>query len=110
MLASLRKLAPLPGSTRICCTHEYTLSNLKFARAVEPSNLKLINYQLRCQELRGRNLPSLPSTIEQERDINPFLRTRLPAVMHAASNYDAATPPDDVALFAAVRKWKNEFK
>jgi hydroxyacylglutathione hydrolase len=110
MPASLGKLAALPGSTRVCCTHEYTLSNLKFARAVEPGNLKLINYQQRCEELRSRKLPTLPSTIEPERDINPFLRTRLPAVMHAASNYDAATPPDDVAVFAAIRKWKNEFK
>jgi glyoxylase-like metal-dependent hydrolase (beta-lactamase superfamily II) len=91
-------------------THEYTLSDLKFARAVEPGNLKLINYQQRCEELRARNLPTLPSPIEQERDINPFLRTRLPAVAQAASTDDAATPPDDVAVFAAIRKWKNEFK
>jgi hydroxyacylglutathione hydrolase len=110
LLASLDKLAALPGSTAVCCTHEYTLGNLKFARAVEPGNLKLINYQRRCEELRARNLPTLPSTIEQERDINPFLRTRLPAVTQAASHYDAATPPDDVAVFAAIRKWKNEFK
>jgi ribonuclease BN (tRNA processing enzyme) len=91
-------------------THEYTLSTLKFTRTVEPGNLKLINYQQRCEELRARNLPTLPSTIEQERDINPSLRTRLPAVAQAASTHDAATPPDDVAVFAAVRKWKNEFK
>jgi hydroxyacylglutathione hydrolase len=110
MLASLDKLAALPGATRACCTHEYTLSNLKFARAVEPGNLKLINYQQRCEELRARNLPTLPSTIEQERDINPFLRTRLPAVTQAASHFDAATSPDDVAVFAAIRKWKNDFK
>jgi glyoxylase-like metal-dependent hydrolase (beta-lactamase superfamily II) len=98
------------GVARVCCTHEYTLSNLKFARAAEPGNLKLVNYQGRCEESRAQDLPTLPSSIEQEKDINPFLRTRLAAVTQAARSYDAATPPDDVAVFATIRKWKNEFK
>jgi hydroxyacylglutathione hydrolase len=110
MLASLDALASLPGSTRVCCTHEYTLSNLKFVRAVEPGNLELINYSQRCEELRARNLPTLPSTIEQEKRINPFLRTRLPGVIQAARDFKGATPEDDVAVFAAIRQWKNEFK
>ncbi len=110
MLVSLDKLASLPGATRVCCTHEYTLSNLKFARAVEPHNAELIHYTQRCEELRAQNLPTLPSTIEQEKQINPFLRTRLPAVAQAARAHDAATPPDDVAVFATIRQWKNEFK
>jgi hydroxyacylglutathione hydrolase len=110
MLASLDKLAALPGATQVCCTHEYTLSNLKFARAVEPDNAKLINYVQRCEELRARDLPTLPSTIGQEQQINPFLRTRLPAVAQAARAHDAATPPDPVSVFATLRQWKNEFK
>jgi hydroxyacylglutathione hydrolase len=111
MLASLDKLAALPAQARVCCTHEYTLSNLKFARAVEPDNLELIHYSQRCEELRGRGQPTLPSTIGQERSINPFLRTRLPRVAQAARAYDAATrPEDEVAVFASIRKWKNEFR
>ena len=110
MLSSLDKLAALPGDTRVCCTHEYTLSNLKFARAVEPGNAELINYSQRCQELRERDLPTLPSTIAQEKLINPFLRTRLPGVVQAARAFDAATPEDEVAVFAAIRHWKNEFR
>jgi len=110
MLASLDKLASLPGPTRVCCTHEYTLSNLKFARAVEPGNLELINYSQRCEELRAQNLPTLPSTIDQEKRINPFLRTRLAAVTQAARGFDAATPEDDAAVFAAIRQWKNVFR
>jgi hydroxyacylglutathione hydrolase len=110
MLASLDKLAALPGATQVCCTHEYTLSNLKFALAVEPGNAELINYQQRCAQLRARNLPTLPSTIGQERQINPFLRTRLPGVAHGARAHDAATPPDEVGVFATLRNWKNEFK
>jgi hydroxyacylglutathione hydrolase len=110
MLASLDKLAALPGSTRVCCTHEYTLSNLKFARAVEPSNSELINYSQRCEELRQKDLPTLPSTIAQEKQINPFLRTRLAGVVQAARSFDATTPEDEVAVFAAIRQWKNQFR
>jgi hydroxyacylglutathione hydrolase len=110
MLSSLDKLAALPGDTRVCCTHEYTLSNLKFARAVEPGNAELINYSQRCQELREQDLPTLPSTIAQEKLINPFLRTRLPGVVQAARAFDAATPEDEAAVFAAIRQWKNEFR
>jgi hydroxyacylglutathione hydrolase len=110
MLASLDKLAALPGNTQVCCTHEYTLSNLKFARAVEPGNGELINYLQRCQELRQRDLPTLPTSIEREKQINPFLRTRLPGVTKAAREFNGAAPDDEVAVFAAIRQWKNEFK
>lgn len=110
MLSSLDKLAALPGTTKVCCTHEYTLSNLKFARAVEPGNTELMHYVQHCQDLRARNLPTLPSTIARERQINPFLRARVPAVAQAAREHDAATAPDEVGVFTAIRQWKNEFK
>lgn len=86
------------------------MSNLNFARAVEPGNPELIHYSQRCQELRERDLPTLPSTIAQEKLINPFLRTRLPGVVQAARAFDAATPEDEAAVFAAIRQWKNEFR
>jgi hydroxyacylglutathione hydrolase len=110
MLASMDKLAALPGHTRVCCTHEYTLGNLNFARAVEPDNPELIIYIQRCEERRARNMPTLPSTIDQERRINPFLRTRLPGVARAAREFNRATAEDEVAVFAAIRQWKNEFR
>ena len=110
MLASLDALAALPAGTRVCCAHEYTLSNLKFARAVEPGNLELINYQRRCEALRDRQQPTLPSTIGLERQVNPFLRTREPAVVSAAQAYNGADPADETAVFAAIRQWKNEFR
>lgn len=110
MLASLDKLAALPSATRVCCTHEYTLSNLRFARAVEPGNSELVQYVQRCEELRAQDRPTLPSTIGQERQINPFLRARVPAVAQAARAHDAATPPDDVGVFATLRQWKNQFR
>ena len=111
MLASLDKLAALPGNTRVCCTHEYTLGNLKFATVVEPGNTQLIHYRQQCEERRSRGEPTLPSTIALENSINPFLRTREAAVAQTARGRDpAADPADPVAVFAALRQWKNEFR
>lgn len=109
MLASLDKLAALPGATRICCAHEYTLANLRFALAVEPDNAELAAYARDCAELRRQGQPTLPSSIEQERRVNPFLRSRQAAVVAAVQRLDAAAQ-DDTTVFAALRQWKNQFK
>ncbi|MDW5444965.1 hydroxyacylglutathione hydrolase [Polaromonas sp. SM01] len=109
MLASLDRLAALPGNTRVCCTHEYTLSNLRFALAVEPDNIELIGYHARCASLRDQGQPTLPTTVAQELLINPFLRTRQATVMAAARRFDPAAH-DDNTVFAAIRQWKNQFK
>ena len=108
MLASLDKLAALPGNTRVCCAHEYTLSNLCFARAVEPGNTALQQYTQRCESLRARQQPTLPSTLAVERDINPFLRTREPAIVQAVQ--PRAQARDEAGIFAALRLWKNDFR
>jgi hydroxyacylglutathione hydrolase len=109
MLASLDRLAELPGNTRVCCTHEYTLSNLRFALAVEPDNGELIGYHARCVALRDQGKPTLPSSLAQELLINPFLRTRQATVMASARRFDPAAH-DDNSVFAAIRQWKNQFK
>ena len=110
MLVSLEKLAALPAATRVCCTHEYTLSNLKFATAVEPGNLQLGHYRQQCEQRRSHGEPTLPSTIALERSINPFLRTGIPAVARAAHDHAGADEADPVAVFAALRQWKNGFR
>jgi hydroxyacylglutathione hydrolase len=110
MLDSLDRLAQLPAETRVCCAHEYTLGNLRFARAVEPENAELAQYQSHCEALRARELPTLPSTVGLERAVNPFLRSRMPAVAEAARAVRGANPQDPVAVFAALRLWKNEFR
>ena len=107
---SLGKLAALPGDTRVCCAHEYTLGNLKFATAVEPGNSRLSHYRQQCELRRSHGEPTLPSSIALEREVNPFLRTRIPEVAQAAHAYDAADVNDEVAVFAALRQWKNEFR
>jgi hydroxyacylglutathione hydrolase len=108
MLDSLTKLAALPSHTRVCCTHEYTLSNLKFARAVEPNNAELIQYQQQCMAKREAGVPTLPSSIARELQINPFLRSDQAEVVHAAQQLDP-TATDAVAVFTAIRQWKNNF-
>jgi hydroxyacylglutathione hydrolase len=110
MFDSLSRLAGLPGATRVCCTHEYTLGNLKFATAVEPGNSQLIHYRQQCEARRSRGEPTLPSTIALENEVNPFLRARQPAVAHAAHGFNGADEADPVAVFAALRQWKNEFR
>lgn len=112
MLNSLDSLAALPGNTRVCCTHEYTLANLRFARAVEPANVALIDYQSRCETLRADHLPTLPSSMALEREINPFLRVRVPAVAQSARVHEPqmTSEADAVAVLAALREWKNKFR
>lgn len=109
MNASLGKLAALPGDTRVCCAHEYTLSNLKFAAAVEPAN-EAIATRIRWGEAqRAAGRPTLPSDIATERAINPFLRCEQPAVVEAAMAHGAAGR-GRVEVLAALRQWKNDYR
>lgn len=109
MQRALQRLAALPGNTRVCCAHEYTLSNLRFARAVEPDNRALQAYETQCQARRAAGHPTLPAELAHERMINPFLRWMEPGVQAAARAHGAASD-DPVAVFAALRQWKNEFR
>lgn len=109
MVASLSKLAALPARTRVYCAHEYTLSNLRFARAVEPQNSALAERQSREAAKRERGEPTVPSTIGIELDTNPFLRWKEPAVIAAAERRAGRPLRDPVAVFAEIREWKNHF-
>ena len=74
MFASLMKFAALPGDTLVCCGHEYTESNARFALHADPENLDLHAYAERVKELRAMGLPTLPSRLSDELECNPFLR------------------------------------
>lgn len=110
MLDSLDRLALLPDNTRVCCTHEYTLSNLAFAQAVDPGNTDLADYTRHCQTLRTQNFPTLPSSIGLEKRINPFLRTRQPALVQAAMTRTGTDRNDPVSVFSTLREWKNVYR
>ena len=111
MLTSLDTLAALPDTTQVCCAHEYTLANLRFACAVEPDNAALQAYQRHCVALRAQQQPTLPSTLATEKAINPFLRTHVPAVVAAAcAHAPQLAPQERTAVLAALRSWKNVFQ
>jgi hydroxyacylglutathione hydrolase len=108
MLNSLEIFKSLAPETLVCCAHEYTLSNLKFALHIEPHNQALLNYNQHCQMLRAQHQPTLPSNIGVEKEINPFLRAHLLQVQQAAQAFDARVN-DELSCFAALREWKNNF-
>ncbi len=110
MLASLDTLAALPPATRVYCAHEYTLANLRFARAVEPANQALQARQAEAEATRARQVPTVPSTLAMELATNPFLRCREAPVIAglAAAGHLRGEAPAEV--FASVRAWKDDFR
>ncbi len=104
MLASLDRLAALPGDTRVCCGHEYTLANAAFARQVDPDNHALRRRETQARALRETDTPTLPSSMDEERAANPFLR------VDALGAEAAMLAGDRVARFAALRAAKDSFR
>jgi len=110
MLDSLDRIAALPDATAVYCAHEYTLSNLRFAAAVEPGNADVLGTLDTVQALRARDGITLPTTLGRERRINPFLRCREPAVRAAAEARAGAPLPGPADVFAVIRAWKDGFR
>ncbi len=110
MLASLDLLAALPGETKVFCAHEYTVSNLRFALAVEPENPQIAKQLAKAYELRGQGLCTLPTTIAIERAINPFLRVRQGSVIKAAQRHLGAPIRTPLDCFTILRAWKDHFQ
>jgi hydroxyacylglutathione hydrolase len=109
MYDSLTRLSRLPDDTRVYCGHEYTLSNIRFARVAEPDNSRLPELETRMQALRDRDQSTLPSTIGQEKATNPFLRVGEPGIISSASARAEKKLSDPVSVLAAIRDWKNNF-
>jgi hydroxyacylglutathione hydrolase len=110
MWSSLGKLASLAPATRVFCGHEYTLANLRFAEAVEPDNAAIRARTSRERMKRERDEPTLPSTIDDELETNPFLRAARPGVMARAGAHAGRPIDDPVDSFATLRAWKDNFK
>ncbi|MCD7099762.1 hydroxyacylglutathione hydrolase [Stenotrophomonas sp. MMGLT7] len=110
MLASLQRLVRLPGSAQVCCGHEYTLANAAFARHVEPNNAALQRRQQEAQAMRKAARPTLPVTLSSECDTNPFLRTAVDEVRGSVRRHAPGTGTDEVEVFAALRRWKDDFR
>lgn len=110
MADSLAALARLPAQTKVYCAHEYTLSNIRFAQAVEPGNARLAARRGREQERRDRGEATVPSTLAEELATNPFLRCEVPEVVASASARAGRALRDPVEVFATLREWKNQFR
>ncbi len=106
---SLSKIGLLPTDLVICCTHEYTEANLKFAIAVDPGNEAIEQYMNLVKILRSENRPSLPTTLNQERLINPFLRIADPSIQSQLVKKYGHKPESDAESFAMLRTWKDNF-
>lgn len=109
MLNSLDKLASLPDATKVYCAHEYTMSNLRFAQAAEPDNRVLSSRIKAEQTKRDQGAPTVPSTIGLEKSTNPFLRARIPEIAKLLKTAGKVHDDEPVAVFAALREWKNNF-
>lgn len=105
MLASLARLAALPPETVICSGHEYTANNAKFALTVDPGNRVLISRSRTIASARAEGRPTVPSTLQDELDTNPFLRASDPAIRSTLDMQGAS----DVAVFAELRARKDAF-
>jgi len=109
MLAAMNTLSALPNNTLVYCTHEYTLSNLRFAHAVEPDNQQLNERLAEVTRWREEGRISLPSTIELELATNPFLRASEPSIVAATEGRDDRQSCEPSAVFASLRAWKDTF-
>jgi len=107
MHASLSRLLELPGDTRVYCGHEYTESNLRFAAHLEPSNTDVEHARRRAAKLRGEGKPTVGTTLDEERRVNPFLRVRAPELR---ATLGIAPGVDDVSAFSAIRGAKDSFR
>ena len=105
MWASMQKLLKLPDETVVYCAHEYTLANAEFALTVEPHNEKLIERVAEVRKLREAFQPTIPTTIGQERNTNPFMRPDSADLRETLGMVGA----DNVEVFAETRQRKDSF-
>lgn len=106
---SLQRLAALPQDTRVYCTHEYTLHNIRFARTLDPDNPQLARRETEVARLVARGQPSLPTSIGLELATNPFLRCDSATIQAAAMTQTELAEDDPVAVFCAIRSLRNTF-
>ncbi|MCG9736812.1 hydroxyacylglutathione hydrolase [Shewanella insulae] len=106
---SLKILAQLDDATLVYPAHEYTQANLAFALTVEEHNEALVAHTAKVKQLRDQNLPSLPSSIGLEKQINPFLRVDQGAIRQKLSHHFAQHVTDNDTSFTLLRQWKDNF-
>ena len=107
MAASLGAILTLPDATRVCCAHEYTLSNIDFAKTIDGHNPALLERERTDRALRAQNRPTLPSTLALEKATNPFLRFHEPDMTAFAARCLNCPDPTPAEVFGAIRAAKD---
>ena len=107
MATSLDAILALPDATRVCCAHEYTLSNIDFAKTIDGSNPALLERERADRDAREHGLPTLPSTLAQEKATNPFLRFHDADMTAFAARYLKRPDPSPSEVFGAIRAAKD---
>ena len=108
MFMSLKKISKYPKETKVFCGHEYTLSNLKFALEVDKDNKDLMNEFNNIEKLISSDIPSLPTNLNKELKLNPFLRCHdIDIKNKVIEKFDIID--DELEIFTALRKWKDNF-
>jgi hydroxyacylglutathione hydrolase len=110
MYKSLEKLQKLPSNTLVYSAHEYTLANLEFAEQVEQENQDISEYIHLCHQKIKDGFPTLPSSLEIEHRINPFMRCADSDLRQAiAKNMKNSKTATDAEIFSYLREWKDSF-
>jgi len=107
MAASLDAILALPDATRVCCAHEYTLSNIDFAKTIDSDNPALLERERADRDSRAHGRPTLPSTLALEKATNPFLRFHDPDMTAFAARYLNRPHPSPAEVFGAIRAAKD---
>lgn len=107
MFESFQAINALPADTLVCCAHEYTLSNLTFAHAIDPDNAEITQYYHKIKELRAKNQITLPTNLEMERKINLFLKTQ-DTELQRLIGFETS-PQHEWQVFATLREKKDTF-
>ncbi|WP_041186281.1 hydroxyacylglutathione hydrolase [Candidatus Kinetoplastidibacterium desouzai] len=107
MFQSLKKLSNLPLNTLVFSSHEYTINNLVWAMTVDNNNINIKQYYKHAKLLRKYEYPTLPSSINKELSINPFLRTNCMEIINSTSAHAKVRLKSELDVFIELRKWKN---
>jgi len=107
MATSLDRILSLPDATRVCCAHEYTLSNIDFAKTIDGLNTALLERESVDRRARAAGRPTLPSTLALEKATNPFLRFHDPDMIAFAARYLNRPPAGPAEVFGAIRAAKD---
>jgi len=107
LFCSLQKLAKLPDDTLVYCAHEYTLSNIAFAREVDPDNEALEQREIDDSEKRANDIPTVPTSIGLEKNTNPFVRVADASIKIAAQEKAGQELAEQWRVFETLRLWKD---